>query len=196
MKQWLTIALICALTAGIVLLLDTRPDLLNPLAEPKKAEFERFPYAVLHDAKTSHFNEDGSLSYAFDAVTLKHFRADMDRSSAEDYMLMTAPKLTLYTDAQAAPWFLTAKHGKAMAKGDLLELWNDVTLWRVQNGERTELTTDNISIYPQTKQLKTQATVKIQSPNGKVSADGLEVDMIKQRYKLLANVRGQHDPIE
>lgn len=196
MKNWFYIALISSITIGVVLLWDTRPELLNPLASDSES-IERFPYAVLHDARTSHFDEQGLLSYEFDAVTLKHFRADMGHSSNEDYMLITAPKLTLYGEPQ--PWYVSAKQGKVSEKGSKLELWDDVTVWQIGNDKksgRIELTTNNIAIYPQQKRLYTEAHVRIESPSGKVNADGLEVDMTTQRIKLLANVRGQHEPIQ
>ena len=196
MKNWLYIALICGITATIALLWGARPELLDSLTK-LVSPFERFPYAVLHDAKTSHFNEDGSLSYEFDAVTLKHFRADTQKSSDEDYMLITAPKLTLYGDPK--PWHVTAKQGKVMQQGGKLTLWDDVRVWQAPNtnsNSTTELITDNLNIYPELKRIETDAHVHVISPSGTVDADGLEIDMLTQRIKLLANVRGHHEPIK
>lgn len=199
MKNGFYITLICVITVGIVVLWDTRPELLNPLASNKPEPVERFPYAVLHDARTSHFDESGMLSYVFDAVTLKHFRADVGHSSDADHMLITAPKLTLYGDKN--PWHLTAKQGKVSEKGNKLELWDDVVVWQKSDqksqlkGARIELKTEEIAIFPEQKRLFTEAHVHIASPTGTLKADGLEVNMKTQRIKLLANVRGQHVPI-
>ncbi|HEY7774815.1 MAG TPA: LPS export ABC transporter periplasmic protein LptC [Marinagarivorans sp.] len=196
MKNWFYISLISVITMGVVLLWDTRPELLNPLSKTE-SPFERFPYAVLHDAQTSHFNEDGELSYEFDAVTLKHFRADTQNTSDQDYMLITAPKLTLYGEPE--PWFVTAKQGKVMAHGEKLILWDDVEVWQTRSGDidaTTKLSTQSIDIYPNLKRIITDAHVHIEGPNGTINADGLEVDMVTQRIKLLANVRGQHEPIQ
>lgn len=196
MKNWVYISLICVITMTVVLLWDSRPELLNPLAKVE-SPFERFPYAVLHDARTSHFDETGKLSYEFDAVTLKHFRADTQSTSDEDYMLITAPKLTLYGEPN--PWFVTAKQGKIMAHGEKLTLWDDVEVWQTDNNDTTittKLSTESIDIFPHQKRISTDAHVHIESANGTINADGLEVDMISQRIKLLANVRGQHEPIQ
>lgn len=196
MRNGVYIVLISLITIGVVLLWDTRPELLNPLATPK-SPFERFPYAVLHDAKTRHFDEAGILSYEFDAVTIKHFRADTDSSSDEDYMLITAPTLTLY--GEPIPWHVTAKQGKVTKQGEELELWDDVRIWQAtpESGSgSTELTTQTITIYPNEKKIHTEAHVHVSSPTGSLDADGLEVDMLKQHIKLLANVRGRHEPIE
>lgn len=196
MKNWVYISLICVITMTVVLLWDSRPELLNPLAKVD-SPFERFPYAVLHDARTSHFDENGQLSYEFDAVTLKHFRADTQNTSDEDYMLITAPKLTLYGEPE--PWFVTAKQGKVMAHGERLILWDDVEVWQTEKDAATittKLSTESIDIFPHQKRISTDAHVHIESPNGTIDADGLEVDMITQRIKLLANVRGQHEPIQ
>lgn len=179
----------------MILLWDSNPNILSP--KKLSSPFERFPYAVLHDARTSHFDETGTLNYEFDAVTLKHFRADMQNSSDEDYMLITAPKLTIYGDAN--PWHVTAKQGKVMAQGEKLTLWDDVKVWQaanIKNEGAMELTTQTIDIYPIQKRIATDAHVHIVAPNGIVDANGLEVDMVTQRIKLLANVRGKHDPIQ
>lgn len=196
MKNWLYIALICTITGAMILLWESNPNILSP--EQEASPFERFPYAVLHDARTSHFDDKGSLTYEFDAVTLKHFRADMQNSSEQDYMLITAPKLTIYGDS--TPWHLTAKQGKVMAQGEKLTLWDDVKVWQSadmnNNNGTMELTTQTIDIYPIQKRIATDAHVHIEGPNGTVDANGLEVDMVTQRIKLLANVRGKHDPIQ
>jgi lipopolysaccharide export system protein LptC len=195
-KNWIYISLICVITMSVVLLWDSRPELLNPLAKVD-SPFERFPYAVLHDARTSHFDENGKLSYEFDAVTLKHFRADTANTSDEDYMLITAPKLTLYGEPE--PWFVTAKQGKIMAHGEKLVLWDDVEVWQTEKNAATittKLSTESIDIFPHQKRISTDEHVHIESANGTIDADGLIVDMITQRIKLLANVRGQHEPIQ
>ena len=186
--------LICVLTAGVVLLWDTRPELLNPLSESTPSPFERFPYAVLQKANTRH-NADGSLSYEFDAAKVEHFRADLERSSTEDYMLLSTPQLTLY--GEPFPWYVSAKHGKVSAKGDKLELWDEVIVWQAHNRTtqgHTQLTTAHITVLPSRKQLLTDAPVTINAPSGNISAMA-EVDMLTQRIKLLAEVRGTHDPI-
>lgn len=179
----------------MIVLWDNNPNILSP--PQTSSPFERFPYAVLHDARTSHFDDDGTLIYEFDAVTLKHFRANTQNSSQEDYMLITAPKLTIYNDN--TPWHITAKQGKVMAQGEKLTLWDDVKVSQsasLGSQASMELTTQSIDIYPTQKRITTEAHVNITSPNGVVNADGLEVDMMTQRIKLLANVRGQHDPIQ
>jgi lipopolysaccharide export system protein LptC len=183
----------------VVLLWDTRPGLLNPLSG-LVSPFERFPYAVLHDAHTSHFGEDGGLSYEFDAVTLKHFRADTQNSSREDYVLITAPKLTLY--GEPYPWYVTAKQGKVTHQGEKLMLWDDVRVWQSttipgdSSPNTTELRTETIDIFPTQKLITTDAKVLIEGPNGAMEAEGLEVNMITQRIKLFNNVRGRHEPIQ
>ena len=195
MKNWLYIAVAGGLIATILLLWDKNPELLNPLTQDN-SPFERFPYAVLHDAQTRHFDEGGILSYEFDAVTLKHFRVDMKTNSDADYALMVAPQLTLYSDKQ--PWKIMAKNGKVTEQGNKLTLWGEVKVWQTaaDGSHTTELTTESIDIYPTIKRLSTLEHVRVVGATGTVDADGLEVDMLTQRIKLLANVRGHHEPIQ
>ena len=195
MKNWLYISITCALIATILLLWDKNPELLNPLKQDNSS-FERFPYAVLHDAQTRHFDDNGVLSYEFDAVTLKHFRVDMKTNSDADYALMVAPQLTLYSDKE--PWKIMAKNGKVTEQGNKLTLWGEVQVRQLapDGSYTTELTTESLDIYPSIKRLTTLEHVRVVSETGTVDADGLEVDMLTQRIKLLANVRGHHEPIQ
>ena len=196
MRNWLYLALVCTLVFAAAMILDKQPNDARLPQEGDGSAFERFPYAVLHDARTKHFDDDGTLSYEFDAVTLKHFRAHSKKSSEQDYILITAPQLTLYGEPQ--PWLVTAKHGRVSDHGTHLELWDSVRVWQDKagsNNERTELTTQRIDIFPNEKRIRTEEQVQITSPSGHISSKGLEVDIKKQRIILLANVRGVHEPI-
>lgn len=192
-NNWLYIALAVALVVATVFIWDSPPTLLLPDAEPPN-EADLIPYAVIDEAHSKHFNVDGSLSYEFSATTLKHFRLDLGQISEGDFTTLEQPLLTLYTDEDA--WFVSARLARVTEQGSLLKLWQDVRIWQEKGtGEKLELTTDEILIYPIEKQVKTDSQVSIQSSMGSLKATGMVVDLDRKNIQLLNNVHGYHDPI-
>jgi Uncharacterized protein conserved in bacteria len=190
--NWAYISLTAALVVAVILLSDTPPKLLIPFGD--KPDIARFPYAVIEDARSRHFDSEGKLSYEFVASTLSHFRLDLSRVSEGDFTSLDSPQLTLYTDGK--PWFVTADKGELTERGTLLTLWPNVRIWQEENpNEVTELTTSRLEIRPKDKMIATDAEVSITSPMGKVEARGMTVDLENKRIQLRNRVRGHHEPI-
>jgi LPS export ABC transporter protein LptC len=184
--------LVIALILGVILLWETPNKLLTPFDE--LAPQNQFPYAVVEQAHTQHFDEQGKLSYEFDAKSLKHFRINLKHISAEDYTQLDAPEFTL--QAEAAPWYATANNGTLTQKGELLTLWPNVRIWQTnKEGEIIELNTERLEIQPREKIIRTDALVQIISPQGRIQAKGIQVDLTEQRIQLLNQVEGYHEPI-
>lgn len=190
--NWVYISLAAALVVAAILLWDAPPQMLIPFGD--KQDPAEFPYAVIEDARSRHFDSEGKLSYEFVANTLRHFRLDLSKVSEGDFTSLEAPQLTLYTDD--APWYVTADNGELSERGTLLTLWPNVRIWQEDNpSEVTELTTTRLEIRPQQKMISTAEEVSITSPMGKVEARGMTVDLDNQRIQLLNRVRGYHEPI-
>lgn len=190
--NWIYISLVATLVISVVVLWETPPRILIPFGA--EGEGARFPYAVIENAHSKHFDPDGNLSYEFVASTLRHFRLDLSRVSEGDYTSLESPKLTLYTDGQ--PWYVTADHGELGERGTLLTLWPNVRIWQEENaGQITELMTTRLEIRPGEKVVSTDAEVKISSPQGRLDALGMRVDLENKRIELLNRVRGYHEPI-
>lgn len=191
-NNWLVISIIVALTVATLFFWESPPKLLRP--GPELQEPERYPYAVLSDAHSRHFDDNGKLSYEFVAETLKHFRRDFGQLSEEDYTILDAPVLTLYTDD--LPWYISAEQGKLTETGELLTLTNNVRIWQQENSENiTELNTSVLEIQPTKKIVRTEEDVHISSPQGKLQARGMIVDLETKHIQLLKRVRGTHEPI-
>jgi lipopolysaccharide export system protein LptC len=190
--NWVYISLAAALVVAVILLWDTPPQMLIPFGD--KQDPAQFPYAVIDDARSRHFDSEGKLSYEFVANTLRHFRLDLTQVSEGDYTSLESPQLTLYTDD--VPWYVTADKGELSERGTLLTLWPNVRIWQEENSnEVTELTTSRLEIRPQQKEISTAADVSITSAMGKVEAQGMTVDLKNKRIQLLNRVRGYHEPI-
>jgi lipopolysaccharide export system protein LptC len=192
-NNWLYISLAAALVIALVFFWDTQPQILNPFGNRDAVE-RRFPYAVIENAHTKHFDETGRLSYEFVANTLRHFRIDLSRISEEDYTTLESPKLTLYTEN--ALWFASADHGQLTENGNLLALWPNVRIWQEEDNNVTiQLVTTHLEISPNTKHIFTDAEVVITSPQSRLTSTGMSVDLSNKRIQLLNRVRGQHEPI-
>ena len=191
-NNWLVISLIVALTVATVFFWDSPPKILLPDEAPP--EQKRFAYAVLDDARSRHFDDNGTLSYEFFASTLKHFRSDFSSISENDYTTLDNPVLTLYTDD--LPWYISAESGKLTEAGELLTLKSKVRIWQEKDSSTlTELNTSTLEIHPMKKIVRTQDEVLIKSPQGQLEARGMVVDLNTQNIKLLERVRGFHEPI-
>lgn len=191
-NNWLVISVIIGLTVATLFFWESPPKLLLP--GPELGDPQRFPYAVISDAHSRHFDDDGKLSYEFVAATLRHFRRDFSALSQDDYTTLDEPVLTLYTDD--LPWYITAERGKLTDAGGLLTLTNNVRIWQQNENEQiTELNTSVLEIEPMNKLVRTQEEVRIRSPQGQIEAKGMIVNLDTQHIQLLERVRGFHEPI-
>lgn len=191
-NNWLVISVIVALTVATLFFWEAPPKLLLP--DPNIDEREHYPYAVLKNAHSRHFDDSGNLSYEFVADTLKYFRRDFSVVSEDDYTLLDAPVLTLYTDD--LPWYISAQSGTLSQAGELLTLRDNVRIWQQDKGNQiTELNTSVLEIEPIQKMVRTQEEVRITSPQGEIEARGMIVDLETQHIQLLERVRGIHEPI-
>lgn len=191
-NNWLVISVVAALAVATLFFWETPPKLLLP--GPPAVEQERFPYAVLADAHSRHFDEAGKLSYEFVAATIKHFRQDFNELRDVDYTTLESPVLTLYTND--SPWYVSASNGTLTQGGALLTLRDNVRIWQESaDAQVTELNTSVLEIQPQEKIVRTEQDVLITSPQGRIEARGMIVDLETQNIQLLERVRGIHEPI-
>jgi lipopolysaccharide export system protein LptC len=191
-NNWLVISVIVVLTLATLYFWDSPPKMLLP--GPLFDESKRFPYAIINDAHSQHFDDNGQLSYEFVAITLKHFRRDFGVFRKDDYTELEAPALTLFTEDQ--PWYITAEMGKLTEKGELLVLTDKVRIWQQNQPEGvTELTTNTLEIQLTKKQVKTADDVQIRLPQGQFEARGMIIDLATKNIQLLERVRGIHEPI-
>jgi len=191
--NWFYLSLVVALIAAVVVVWETPPKLLLPFGEALEKD-KLFPYAVIEDARSKHFDPDGGLSYEFDAATLRHFRLDLTRVSDGDFTSLQTPQLTLHT--RETPWYATADSGELSERGTLLTLWPNVRIWQETGPDLvTELTTSRLEIRPRDKTISTDAEVIISSPQGRIEAQGIKVDLANKRIHLLNRVRGYHEPV-
>ncbi len=204
MRNWFYIVVIILLTAAVVVVWETPPELLLP-GDREKPEHQAQLFSIITQAKARHFNEQGQLSYSFVAEQLRHYRYDVTRVSAEDYTIISQPRVTFYTETP--PWHMRAAEGKLTDGGLTLTLSNDVHIWQAAATETdstdptadtsehstSELSTEYLTVRPREKTAHTDAAVTINTPTGTISATGMTADLRKHHITFLSDVKGSYD---
>lgn len=196
MRNWFYIAVIFVLTAAVVVVWETPPEMLLP-GDRKKDEDKAQLFSVVQQAHARHFNEVGGLSYSFTADKLEHYRHNTNRVSDNDYTLIEQPRVTFYTDVP--PWHMRASSGQLTASGLTLTLEDRVHIWQMSatnpEDHASELMTETLTVRPMEKTAHTDAAVTIDTPLGTISATGMIADMRNQHIQFLSNVKGSYDPM-
>ena len=192
-NNWVYIGLIAILAFVAVQFWDSAPKLLNP-DSTSLLPGERFPYAMIEQPHSKHFDENGRLSYEFIANKLLHYRLKLDAISDGDYTVLNSVELTLHTTD--SDWFATATTGTLTNAGNTLTLQDNVRIWQPhEDGSLTELSTSQLVILLRQKMVSTEQPVTISAPQGKLEAIGMVVELETKNIHLKSNVRGYHEPI-
>lgn len=187
------IGIVIVLTIFALQFWDSAPKLLNT-PESVSTQYKKFPYAMIENAHSKHFDQQGLLSYEFIAKKLRHFRSSLDTISADDYTLMDTLQVTLHTED--SQWFVSADEGTITDAGNTLTLQSNVRIWQPMKSDGiTELTTTQLVLHPNQKIVTTEEPVKISAPQGQINAVGMTVDLNTKNIQLKNNVRGYHEPI-
>ncbi len=192
-RNWLALAIITLLTILFLLLWDSPPaGLMAP--EPVPADTTLHPANILHNAVNRRYNPDGSLHSELRASESRYFQVNPRQRSGKDYMEMTRPDMTLYSDDKP-PWQITAREGITRDNGNRIELWGDVHIWQTDElGQRSELNTEYLVLEPEQQYAETDKPVIIVSPGNTTRAIGMKAFLQRDIIKLLSNVRGIHEP--
>jgi len=192
-RNWIYIGIIILLTAGVVVVWETPPELLLP--GDAEVEHKAQLFSVITQAKARHFNDQGELGYTFTAEQLRHYRYDIAQVSEADYTIITQPRITFYT--QDPPWHMAAATGRLTESGLILTLTDNVHIWRAaeNSDERvSELVTETLTVRPVEKTARTEAPVTIDTATGTISAVGMTADLRKHHIQFLSEVEGSYDP--
>ncbi len=191
LRNWASLAIICALIGGYLALSDSSPqDFLDTETANNK---NRYPQAILGNPRINQYNTDGSLRYHFQAEEMRHFQPNARRQTARDYTQITQPRLTIHQDQQA-PWQLQAKQGHASAKGETLLLRERVIARQEGELGATSLHSSKLILKPDRQYAETDKPVIIRTPDSHTQAIGLQADLQRKKITLLSRVRSTHEP--
>lgn len=135
----------------------------------------------IRGAKMSKLGPNGKLLYQVQAEEILHFR---DRSAQ-----MTNLSLH-YQGGGAGIWFLKAGKGRIPADGETVELVGDVVI----KGKRPErgliqMHMSEVEVIPEQGLMRTDKPVSILEPDSRISAIGMEADILSDVITLSKNVQ-------
>ncbi len=167
------------------------PEKILGTSSALKNEENAVPFSVARSTRTTHYQEDGQISYTFHADRLEHYR-QLDQRG-EVYTLIDKPSLVIYQKDK--PWFVSADKGKLTSVDQNIELWSKVVLNHTnEQGVVTIISTEKLVIDPINKLANTKEPVRILSDKAELEGVGMDADLTAEKLSLLSNVRGLYDP--
>lgn len=151
-------------------------------------EQQRRPDYVVTGINSMETDAEGNLLRRLQASEMRHYDSPRDEAQVDK------PVFTLYENGREA-WRVTARRGISLDQNTEVRLEGGV------HGERRDpaalpLTFDTpmLYIYPREEQLVTQAEVRVQSPQGRLTSRGLEARVKTGEIILKENVTGNYAP--
>lgn len=101
-----------------------------------------------------------------------------------------------FPDSDGKPWNANADRAWAAADGKELRLVGDVEFDGPprEGGGRIELRTPRLNIFPDAREVKSDALVNIVSPGATLRGRGLYANLDTRRFQLLSEVRADYAP--
>ncbi len=92
-------------------------------------------------------------------------------------------------------WYITADSAIITADREHITLSGDVTLLRRNQltGELLDIKTSEVLLNVTPRTASTESDVRIRHAGDSLDATGMKIDMIKDRYELLSNVRAHYE---
>lgn len=183
-------AIILVVLAAAVYFSDSPEEILGT-ADTLENTADIVPFAVAQGTTTTHFKENGQISYTFNAQRLEHYRDENENPKI--FTLVDDPVLIIYQNDE--PWFVRAKKGKINTISQQIELWQNVSVnHTTRDGITTNIFTARLDIDPIKKFAQTQEPVRITSDKVEMRGIGMTADLIEQELRLLSKVIGTYDP--
>ncbi|MDP1931489.1 MAG: LPS export ABC transporter periplasmic protein LptC [Gammaproteobacteria bacterium] len=136
------------------------------------------------------YNADGRIEYTLEASEQIHY---LDNTT-----VLTNPFVQLYQDS-GARWNIAARSGRILGAAESddivrLDLSNEVELFQIdEQGSSITLTTEFISIYPDTETMDTDHEVTMTTANLRQTALGMRADINQDKLTFLSQVRGRYE---
>ena len=181
--SWLPLAVL-GLLVGLTMWLNT---LVQPGGSRADGTLRHDPDLIVENFKARKLGEDGRVLYTLDARKMVHYPDD-------DSSLLETLNLDAYKPRQPRV-NITAEKGRLEKGGDSVFLEGNVVVKR-DAAERVEpltIVTDRLLVLPDEGIARTTSEVVMQSPSGRTTAAGLELNNTDRTLKL-DRVRSTYKP--
>jgi lipopolysaccharide export system protein LptC len=189
MKDWhsqLFPIVLLALLAGLTFWLQQSVSFTPP---PSDGKFRHDPDAIAETFSIKRYDENGILRYRLVAPLLVHYPDD-------DSSLITSPTLVSYRP-DAPPVTLSGRNAKLGAGGEVIFLWDEVSVRRAATADRSEMiaTMPDLTVQPDAGFAFTSSPVEIRQGLSWMKGTGMELDNNKSTLVLQSQVTGMHYPV-
>lgn len=134
------------------------------------------------------YTKEGSLYYEMQGLHITH-------NDTSDTAFVTQPTMTLYA-AKNVKWHIKANDGKLYNHQQVVDLTNDVVVSKFEAEKNTPallLTTNNVTLHPDSNTFTTSDAVTIQTDSTHTTATGMNANLDSNHIELLNNVRSHYD---
>jgi len=150
---------------------------------------QAFDY-YLTTVDSTRFSAGGESEYRLQAERIVHY-------PYPEYASVDSPRLIIY-ESQSGPWFLSAAYGTIQQDPERdeerIDLSENVLVQHTDlTGQTYNIYTDQLTIYPASKYLSTEAEVLFESVNREISSQGMSAELITKHITFLNNVRGRYE---
>ena len=174
--------------SGWVTMDDSSPDSGVPL-EPDYDGYSEGITTVLYDS-------NGNINYTLRALRQNHYE---DQSSRLD-----EPYIRLFKDG-SSHWNIVANSGYIAGEGtdsvagniNSIDLSGDVEVYRLdEHGNRTVLSTQFLTINPETETMETDLPVDMVTTTIKQSGIGMFANLQRDEIQFFSNNKGRYEPVQ
>ena len=153
--------------------------------KPSDGQHRHDPDYIVNDATIRKIGQSGQLEYTLFAQEIRHYPDD-------DSTNLDQPKL-IYLDAKKPPLTISAVRGHMSAKGERVELSEQVEVHRAASGKGSSLLveTPELTVLTSEEKAFTESPVLITQGDSWVRGVGMQVDNKLQTYLLESRVTGQ-----
>lgn len=171
---------------GLILFIALATNWIIDLAEQPQQEAtpRNDPDQYLVNASVTQFNQLGKVAHELTATRMTHF-------PLTDVTTLKAPKLSLFSEAEPAPWDIVAKNGRLLPKSRLrdksVELWDNVVATRKQpDGGFIKIKSQSLTVFPDKNTAETTVKVSIYNNSGQTSAGAMKAFLDPGRYEFFS----------
>ena len=172
-------------------------ELIEETVDMRQSEADYY----LEGFTTRKFDLSGNVEYVVMGDTLTHFPDD-DRAE------IVKPEVVLHRPGRT--WNLSADRGRLIQDPEAFTLSGNVDIVRnpiattairdapsgdapVANGERVRIRTDDVTVYLESNEVRTDKPISIVAETWQLNAVGLQSSIDDGKLELLSNVTGQFD---
>jgi len=187
LKDRKVLASIAALAVAMLLVWSGQDD--NPLMLPSGQEAEpgHNPDAFVTNGRYRTFREDGHLSSLLVSPRAVHYPHDNSGH-------LQSPQIQLFPQ-DGQPWHAESEEGLLDFNSDIAILRKNVRLQSLGDSpQASTLETDELTLNNRTRFITTDQPVKITSPQGEVTAIGMDAYVDEERMILKSHVKGLYAP--